>query len=208
MEEKMFSRSCPICNITFQTNYNLQKYCSKECSKIARKRLSKISHKKYIQKYLKERQIYMKQYRKEHKEIISKQQKLWARKHLNERRIRDRINLKNNFRFKMKLYLNHRIYMALKGKWKSIHTEELLGCSVEFLKHWLAMQFLPNMNWKNWGKGSEKWNIDHILPCSSFDLSKESEQRKCFNFINLQPLWETDNKKKYNKILKEGRTQI
>ena len=44
-------------------------------------------------------------------------------------------------------------------------------------------------------------HIDHIIPCSSFDLTKEEEQRKCFHYSNLQPLWARDNIIKGNKIM-------
>jgi hypothetical protein len=50
------------------------------------------------------------------------------------------------------------------------------------------------MSWSNWGKFG--WHIDHIRPCASFDLSKKSEQLKCFNYSNLQPLWAVENLKK------------
>ena len=48
--------------------------------------------------------------------------------------------------------------------------------------------------WDNYGQ--KGWVIDHILPCCSFDLSKPEEQRKCFHYSNLQPLWESDNLRK------------
>jgi hypothetical protein len=51
------------------------------------------------------------------------------------------------------------------------------------------------MNWENQGE----WHIDHILPCASFDLTKEEEQRKCFHYTNLQPLWAKDNMIKGSK---------
>ena len=57
------------------------------------------------------------------------------------------------------------------------------------------------MNWLNYGRHG--WHVDHIRPCASFDLSKPSEQKKCFNYKNLQPLWEEDNlakSDKYNPI--------
>ena len=100
--------------------------------------------------------------------------------------------------------LRNRINNALKHNWKSGHLLELLGCTIEFLKRYLQKQFRQGMNWKNYGK----WHIDHIKPCASFDLSIPEEQRKCFNYTNLQPLWAKDNlsKKKesilYKRILK------
>ena len=36
-------------------------------------------------------------------------------------------------------------------------------------------------------------HIDHIRPCASFDLTQESDQLKCFNYTNIQPLWAIDN---------------
>ena len=40
---------------------------------------------------------------------------------------------------------------------------------------------------------------DEFIPCSSFDLSKEEDQRKCFHFTNLQPLWWWENLSKGNR---------
>ena len=53
------------------------------------------------------------------------------------------------------------------------------------------------MSWDNYGK----WEIDHIRPCASFDLSKPEEQYKCFNYMNLQPLWEKENQTKTKKLV-------
>jgi hypothetical protein len=61
----------------------------------------------------------------------------------------------------------------------------------------LEKQFTKGMNWKNYGK----WHIDHIKPCASFDLSLEHEQKLCFHFTNLQPLWAKDNIRKSDKII-------
>ena len=92
-----------------------------------------------------------------------------------------------------------RLRGALAGTSKSAATLELLGCSVEELKKHLENQFVKGMTWNNYGLHG--WHIDHIIPCASFDLTKEEEQRKCFHYTNLQPLWAKDNYAKGDKIL-------
>lgn len=101
--------------------------------------------------------------------------------------------------FKLKCLLRTRIWKVLKEQnvIKDKHSEELVGCSIEQLKEHIEKQFQLNMTWDNYGQ----WHIDHIIPCSSFDLTKEDEQKKCFHYTNLQPLWAKDNLKKSNKIL-------
>ena len=54
------------------------------------------------------------------------------------------------------------------------------------------------MNWKNQGRYG--WHIDHIKPCSKFDLSDPDQQKKCFNYKNLQPLWKMENVLKDDKV--------
>ena len=76
---------------------------------------------------------------------------------------------------------------------------DLVGCTPEFLRSYLESLFTEGMTWDNYGpKG---WHVDHILPCASFDLTKEEEQKKCFHYTNLQPLWWFDNLRKSDKIL-------
>lgn len=90
-----------------------------------------------------------------------------------------------------------RINAAITKGYKSEKTQQLLGCSITFLKEHLEQQFTAGMSWKNYGK----WHIDHIKPCSSFDLTKHEEQLLCFHWRNLQPLWALANIRKNNKIL-------
>jgi hypothetical protein len=49
----------------------------------------------------------------------------------------------------------------------------------------------------------EEWDIDHIIPCSSFNLNKVEEVRKCFSPSNLQWLPKIANIKKSNKIISQ-----
>jgi phage-related minor tail protein len=104
----------------------------------------------------------------------------------------EELQRKINPKFRIKAALRTRIHNAVRKGYKSASTVQLLGCTVKDLKNHLELQFQPNMSWSNYGE----WHIDHRKPCASFDLTKESEQRKCFNYTNLQPLWAEDNLRK------------
>jgi hypothetical protein len=82
-----------------------------------------------------------------------------------------------------------RISHALVDGYKSANTIELIGCSVEQLKTHLQSQFQSGMTWENYGQ----WHVDHIKPCVSFNLNDPNQQRACFHYSNLQPLWAKDN---------------
>jgi hypothetical protein len=102
--------------------------------------------------------------------------------------------------FRVRKILRARIYAALNGLSKSACSIALLGCSItEFRKH-IEARWLPGMTWANYGKGSGKWEIDHVVPCDHFDLSDSAQQRACFHFTNCQPLWGVDNRKKNNRL--------
>jgi uncharacterized protein L426 len=92
--------------------------------------------------------------------------------------------------------LRTRLWSALKNNQKSDHTLDLLGCSIDELKAHLEMQFEPRMTWDNCGK----WHIDHIIPCAKFDLSIPENQRICFNYRNLQPMWAKENNTKRDSL--------
>ena len=79
---------------------------------------------------------------------------------------------------------------------KSEATLELIGCSVGFLRKHLESNWLPGMSWEN--HTLTGWHVDHIRPCSSFDLTKKEERLRCFHWSNLQPLWCEVNLKKSN----------
>jgi hypothetical protein len=100
--------------------------------------------------------------------------------------------------FKLSGNLKSRINQAIQNNSKRGHTLELLGCSIEFLKTHLESQFKEGMTWTNWTRTG--WHIDHIYPCASFNFSKRSEQKICFHWSNLQPLWAKDNFEKSDKI--------
>ena len=106
----------------------------------------------------------------------------------------------NDANYRLRSILSNRLRDALKGNTKSGRTIELLGTTVEHLRQHLESQFLPGMTWDNHGKGEGKWEVDHIVPCASFNLSEEEQQRQCCHWTNLQPLWWKDNNAKRAKV--------
>ena len=89
-----------------------------------------------------------------------------------------------------------RIRDALRGIAKTASTEQLIGCSFEELKSHLESKFQEGMTWDNYGD----WQIDHIKPCASFDLTDSNQQKICFHYSNLQPLWKKENQSKGGRI--------
>lgn len=100
---------------------------------------------------------------------------------------------------KLKSNLRCRLNQILKKQktHKDNNTLKYLGCSLDEYKLYLESQFQTDMNWDNHGI---VWEVDHIIPCSSFDLSIEDNIYKCFNYKNTQPLYKSLNRSKKDKI--------
>ena len=113
------------------------------------------------------------------------------------------LNSKPEVKIAKNLRIRLRKILIIQSTYKKDSTFNLVGCTVEKLKYHLERQFKDGMTWFNYGVFG--WHIDHIIPCSKFDLSKLEEQKKCFHFTNLQPLWAADNIKKSNKVNYERR---
>jgi hypothetical protein len=173
------------------------------------------SNKKYRDLHKDEIQSWSKEWRDSHKEEIKISQKQHRNRANKEevkrynkkyreiprnkakRNERQKI-LSQNPEFKIRNAIRKRIRDAIFSQYgkKSCKSMDLLGCSVDECRNWLESRFLPKMTWDNYGD----WHIDHILPCASFDLTNPEEQKKCFHYTNLQPLWATDNASKRDKI--------
>jgi hypothetical protein len=169
-----------------------KRYCAKNKEKI------KLRHKKYYQKNKKRIQAYKKQWQIANNSRIRKKQKIYRLIHKEERRQYENNRKKIDVNYKILGNLRSRLYYALKNQRAiaSDHGEKLIGCSINKLKQNISMKFLPGMTFANYGKGKQKWSIDHVVPCSFFDLKKPKQQRQCFHYTNLMPLWNEDNFKK------------
>lgn len=147
---------------------------------------------KYSKQYNKENKKHIRQYQsqyyKKNKEQISKR----ITKYRHERR-------KTDIEFRILQNCRSRLNKVIKGETKSVSTKKLIGCSIEKLLEHLENQFQDGMTWDNYGE----WHIDHIKPCALFDFTKVKDQRECFHYTNLQPLWAEDNLRKKDKYIEE-----
>jgi hypothetical protein len=171
-------------------NQNARKYYFKNIEKFKEK--GKRFHLKNLE-YFKQ---HSKHYRLKNPEKV-KQYKINNRKKLNQYEQHRR---KTDINYKIIINCRARINCAIRNNSKSGHTIELIMCSIPELKLHIEKQFLTGMAWNNYGYGNDKWNIDHIIPCSFFNMSDPVEQYMCFRWQNLQPLWQTDNQVKSDKI--------
>jgi hypothetical protein len=100
----------------------------------------------------------------------------------------------------LKRLLRCRIYNAIRRQSedrgrsdrKAMRTHNLIGCTLGQLRQHIESMFKPGMSWDNMGE----WHIDHRRPCATFDLTNPEQQKECFNWRNLQPLWAGENLRK------------
>jgi hypothetical protein len=147
-------------------------------------------HREYRASHKEARSVYEKVYRTNNRETVSQKR---SAKH--SQRVVSGIN------YKLRCNLRSRLVHALKDGQKAGSAVADLGCSIDELKLYLQQLFLPGMTWSNWGNGDGKWNIDHIIPLSYFDLSEVEQFKKACHYTNLQPMWAKDNIKKSNHTL-------
>lgn len=86
-----------------------------------------------------------------------------------------------------------RIKSIMNGRVLSKKKSQLIGCSAQELRDHIESQFTGSMRWDNYGRGSDKWCVDHIRPIASFDMNDPAQQEAAMHFTNLAPLWFKDN---------------
>ncbi len=177
---------CSKCNIEKSLNFfekrsvNSYRGSCKDCIKIYMKLYCDKNHEKIV---------------KQRKEVYQNNREQILEKNSNIRKIR----LKNDVGYKLTYILRSRVKNAIKKNYgnKAYKTIDLTGCSIEQLKQHLESKFQSGMSWDNYGLYG--WHIDHIRPCASFNLTNPEQQKLCFHYTNLQPLWAKDNLSKNDK---------
>jgi hypothetical protein len=96
---------------------------------------------------------------------------------------------KENISRKISGTLRRRLSRAVGRRIRGGSAVRDLGCSVDFFIQYLENQFIDGMTWDNFGD----WQIDHIRPLSTFDLSDRNDILVACHYTNLRPLWRADN---------------
>ena len=111
----------------------------------------------------------------------------------------DKNRKESDFNFKLACKLRSRTSKAFisQNRGKMNKSFDLLGCSHSFLRSWIIHQLYGNMTIENYGS---LWQIGHCLSIASFNLLDENNMRKCFNWVNLRPMYSNENNLKMAKI--------
>jgi len=188
---------CPVCKNTFIAKYQ-NIYCSKDCQKKLYNEKSRIHGRnikfinpEYYEKRKRKKAERASERRKTDENFRIRSQKISSK-------CRDK-RLKNN----LSALIQHRIRSLVHGSIKRQYTQkcyktiDLLGIDYEGFKQYFESKFKQNMTWEKFQIGEIQ--IDHIKPCSLFDFTDPEQQKECFHYTNLQPLWKEENRIKGNQ---------
>ena len=199
------SKKCRVCKAEYpatgehfyrRSNGKLESLC-KSCVRSRSKKYAANNRKAISERC----RAYSAEWGRTHRDIKNARLRAWrsaniertrknAREYVHARRMRDPV-------IRINYNLRTRFCKAVSRTSKCSSVVTLLGCSTADFKVYLESLFLSGMSWDNYGpKG---WHIDHIRPCASFNLMEPEEQRVCFHYTNMQPLWAVDNQRKSNK---------
>jgi hypothetical protein len=205
-ENKPTKKVCKKCNI------------EKEISDFHKKQgKCKICFNEYMRIYYKENNIYedikinKKEYYNFNKEKINQRRKIIRYNNIEQVRHYHRNywteKCKNDVIFKLAKNARETIRQAfIRGGYKKdSKTENIIGCSFEYLLEHIQKQFQPWMTWDNQGKYNGEfnfgWDIDHIEPLFPEGIKRSPEDIIRLNhYTNLQPLCS-----KINRDIKRNR---
>jgi len=89
--------------------------------------------------------------------------------------------------------LRCRLNLALRQNNRAGSAVADLGCSLAEFRIFIEGKFASKMSWDNWGI---IWQLDHIKPLGSFNLSNREQFLEACHFTNYQPLfWEDHHRK-------------
>jgi hypothetical protein len=140
----------------------------------------------------------MKRYNESNKDKKRARDKKWKeanKEHLLEyKREYDLRRYAGDSSFRIRKILRSRVNKITKIGERAGSAVRDLGCTAQFFISYIEEQFLPGMSWDNWGKGSGHWQLHHIVPLHTFDLTKREQFLKACNWGNIMPIWDEDHK--------------
>ena len=187
-EDSKICRKCSV-KLNDENKVNKQNLCrtcnSRLCKEYKQNNKHIISdyNKKYKSEHKDEIKIYNHDYNLENRESIQKRQT----KQLRDRRKRD-------IKYRITVNCRNKLIKCIKLGNSSF---KLVGCTINFLLEWLKYNFTKEMTIENYGK---YWHIDHVIPCSHFNMEDEIQKEICFHWTNLQPLEARENLIKNNTV--------
>lgn len=164
----------------------------------AKKKIYRQTHKEKTRAYAESHQEEIKAWRENNKNRIAAKCKEWREKNKEHVIHYYREKRKTDIQYTKSCNYRRRISAAIRAGKLSKNMTNLLGCDFETLKEYLEKQFKPGMTWENYGRTG--WQVDHIKPCASFDMTDEKQVAECFNYKNMQPLWCFENQQKSDKL--------
>ena len=110
--------------------------------------------------------------------------------------------------YKFLVGLRKQITMSITSGFKSGSSLNYLSESAEFYRAHLESLFQPGMTWENHGLGPGTWQLDHIKPMCTFDLTDQDQIKLAWHWTNLQPLWDEDHRIKTTEDLARLRLNL
>ena len=97
--------------------------------------------------------------------------------------------MKNDYNTKKKLQISLRRLYSTNTPSKEI--VKLLGIDKNgFIDH-INKYLLSGMTIENFG---DVWGLDHIAPTELFNLNNETDLKLCYNYNNIMPMFNNDNR--------------
>ena len=197
----MIIRECDFCKETIKTKFSTKRFCNSRCQRKSYNLRDEIKQKN---------KIYMREWRKNDLKWRERHRILAVTRHREKRaeywkeygkrpEFRARINEKERLRRKtdMKFAIADRLRRSLHhALTKYSKTGKIMG-SKKYGINW--KEIIESL--KPFPENLNKFEIDHIIPLHTFDLTNVEEVKNAFSPSNLQWLTREENRKKSGKLI-------
>ena len=164
-----------------------QRIC-KECAKVERKKYYDTHKDKEIANHTEYEKNNREKINKKRAETRSKSESFYSKRQQRAtERCSEDLGYLVFFRYRKRILTALKNQKALRG----FKDRDLLGLPNTEFAAYLESTFTEGMTWDRYRNG--EMQIDHIIPCSCFNLQHSSHQLLCFNFRNTRMLFTSEN---------------